>query len=80
MNHMRNQTLSITFMRQDVELSRKIRTNATRQTFAYMTTTLICSYTADSDQNNTVSESDVDYDSDFCNDSDLDGYFRDSRN
>ena len=36
--------------------------------------------TADSDQNNTVSESDVDYDSDFYNDSDLDGYWRDRRN
>ena len=36
--------------------------------------------TADSDQNNTVSVSDIDYDSEFCNNSDLDGYCRDSRN
>ena len=35
--------------------------------------------TADSDQNSTVSESDVDYDSDLCNDSDLDGYCTDNR-
>ena len=48
----------------------------TRHTFAYLTITIL---TADSDQNSTVSESDVDYDSGLCNASDFDGYCTDNR-